>query len=91
MRFSCFKAYFLEVTSYWRTFYKIRYTGCILKICRNFTYEVVGQRRRLKAVKKNLPQKLNVNLFFDIEFFKYFFRVLHKASSSGLKFGRTFT
>jgi hypothetical protein len=43
MRFSCFKAYFLEVTSHWRTFYKIYYTGCILKICRNFTYEVVGQ------------------------------------------------
>jgi hypothetical protein len=64
---------------------------CILKICLNFTYEVVGQRRRLKAVKKNLPQKLNVNLFFDIDFFKYFFRILHEASSSRLKFGRTFT
>jgi hypothetical protein len=24
MRFSCFKAYFLEVTSHWRTFYKIK-------------------------------------------------------------------
>jgi hypothetical protein len=35
-------------------------------MCRNFTYEVVKQRRRLKAVKKNVPQKLNVNLFFDI-------------------------
>jgi hypothetical protein len=32
-----------------------------------------------------LPQKLNVILFFDIEFFKYFFRVLHEASSSWLK------
>jgi hypothetical protein len=31
----------------------------------NFTYEVVGQPRRLKAVKKNVFQKLNVNLFFD--------------------------
>jgi hypothetical protein len=29
--------------------------------------------------------KLNVSLFFDIEFFKYFFRVLHEASSSWLK------
>jgi hypothetical protein len=56
-----------------------------------FTYEVVGQRRRLTAVKKKLPQKLNVNLFFDIEFLKYFFRVLHEASSSQLKFGKTFT
>jgi hypothetical protein len=38
--------------------------------------EVVGQRRRLKALKKNLI------FFFYIEFFKYFFRVLHEASSS---------
>jgi hypothetical protein len=51
--------------------------GCIFKMCRNFTYEVVGQRRKLKAIKK-----INVIVFFDIEFFKYFFRVLHEASSS---------
>jgi hypothetical protein len=33
MRFPCFKAYFLEVTSHWRTFYKIRmiYRGVFLK------------------------------------------------------------
>jgi hypothetical protein len=49
-------------------------------MCRNFTYEVVGQSRRLKAIKKIVPQKLNVILFLDIEFFKYFFRVLHEAS-----------
>jgi hypothetical protein len=42
-------------------------------MCRNFTYEVVEQRRRLKAIKKIVAQKLNVILFFDIEFFKYFF------------------
>jgi hypothetical protein len=47
---------------------------------RNFTYEVVEQRRRLKAIKKNVAQKINVVLFFHIEFFKYFFRVLHEAS-----------
>jgi hypothetical protein len=29
--------------------------GCIFKMCRNFTYEVVGQRRRLKAIKKIIP------------------------------------
>jgi hypothetical protein len=51
-------------------------------MCRNFTYEVVGQRRKLRAIKKNVPQKINVILFFDIEFFKYFFRVLHETSSS---------
>jgi hypothetical protein len=28
--------------------------------------------------------------FFDIEFFKYFFRVLHEARSSWLKFGHAF-
>jgi hypothetical protein len=59
-------------------------------MCRNFTYEGVGQRRRLKAIKKIVPQKLNIILFFDIEFFKYFFRVLHEASSSWLKFCRGF-
>jgi hypothetical protein len=43
--------------------------GCILKMCRNFTYEVVGQRRRLKATIKNRTSKNNnVNLFFDIIF-----------------------
>jgi neutral trehalase len=33
----------------------------------NFTYKIVGQRRRLKAIKakKIVPQKLNVILFFD--------------------------
>jgi hypothetical protein len=31
-----------------------------------------------------------VNLFFDIECFKYFFRVLHEASSSWLKLFRVF-
>jgi hypothetical protein len=34
-------------------------------------------------------QKLNVILFFDIECFKYFFRVLHEANSSWLKFCRS--
>jgi hypothetical protein len=59
-------------------------------MCRNFTYEVVDQRRRLKAIKKIVAQKINVILFFDIEFFKYFFRVLHEASSSWLKFLQNF-
>jgi hypothetical protein len=56
----------------------------VFKICRNFNfnYEVVGQHRKLKAIKKIVAQKINVILFFDIEFFKYFFRVLHEASSS---------
>jgi hypothetical protein len=40
--------------------------------------------------KKMGPQKLNVILFFDIEFFKYFFRVLYEANSSWLKLFRTF-
>jgi hypothetical protein len=47
-----------------------------------FTYEVVWQRRRLKAIKKIVAQKINVILFFDMEFFKHFIRVLHEASSS---------
>jgi hypothetical protein len=36
-------------------------TGCIFKMCRNFTDEVVEQRRRLKALKKKCSSKL----FFD--------------------------
>jgi hypothetical protein len=35
-----------------------------------------------KQLKKIVAQKINVILVFDIEFFKYFFRVLHEASSS---------
>jgi hypothetical protein len=31
-----------------------------------------------------------MSIYFLTEFFKYFFRVLHEASSSRLKFGRTF-
>jgi hypothetical protein len=57
-------------------------------MCRNFTYEVVGQRRRLKAIKKILPEKLIV-FYFLTDFFKYVFRVLHEASSSWLKFCRS--
>jgi hypothetical protein len=53
---------------------------------RNFTCKVVGQRKRIKAIKKKVAQKISVNLFFDIEFFKYFFQVLHEASSSWLNF-----
>jgi hypothetical protein len=59
-------------------------------MCRNFTYEVVEQRRRLKAIKKKVAQKINVILFFDTDFLKYFFRVLHEASSSWLKFVHNF-
>jgi hypothetical protein len=60
-------------------------------MCRNFTYEVEGQRKRLKAIKKKIvAQKINVILSFDIEFFKYFFRVPHEASSSWLKFVHAF-
>jgi hypothetical protein len=48
-------------TSHSRTFYKICiHTGYIFKI-----YPVM--------LKKKIPQKLNVNLFFDIEFFKFFY------------------
>jgi hypothetical protein len=39
-------------------------TGCIFKICRNFTYEVMGQRRRLKAVKKKFSSKIKCQFIF---------------------------
>jgi hypothetical protein len=33
--------------------------GCIFKMCRNFTYEVVGQRGRIKATKKIVQGERN--------------------------------
>jgi hypothetical protein len=42
----------------------------------------MGQRRRLKATIKNCTSK--------IKFFKYFFRVLHEASTARLKLFRVF-
>jgi hypothetical protein len=32
------------------------------------------------GIKKSCSSKINVILFFDIEFFKYFFQVLHEVS-----------
>jgi hypothetical protein len=46
-------------------FIKYDIQGCIFKMCRNLTYEVVGQCRRLKQLKKIVPQKLDAILFFD--------------------------
>jgi hypothetical protein len=39
--------------------------------------------RRLKRI---VAQKIHVFLFFDIEFFRYFFRVLREASGSLLEY-----
>jgi hypothetical protein len=39
-----------------------------------------------EILRKIIAQKINVILFCDIEFFRYFFRVLHEASSSWLKY-----
>jgi hypothetical protein len=38
--------------------------GCIFKMCRNFTYEVVGQRRKLKAIKQNCSAKNKCHFIF---------------------------
>jgi hypothetical protein len=39
--------------------------GCIFKMCRTFTYEVVGQRRKLiKAIKKNCSSKNKWHFIF---------------------------
>jgi hypothetical protein len=61
-------------------FIKYDTEGVFFKMCRNFNYEVVGQHRRLKAIKQIVAQKIHVILFFDIEFFKYFFLVLHETT-----------
>jgi hypothetical protein len=52
MRFPCFKAYFLEVTSHWRIFYKIWYTWC-LKI-REFRIQNVVGKGPVELEKKSL-------------------------------------
>jgi hypothetical protein len=36
----------------------------ILKMCQNFTYEVVEQRRRLKATIKNCNSKIKCQYIF---------------------------
>jgi hypothetical protein len=41
-------------------------------MCRNFTYEVVGQSKTKSNKKKIVAQKINVILFFD-RIFKIFF------------------
>jgi RecA/RadA recombinase len=33
-------------------------------MCRNFTYEVVGQRRKLKVIKKNCSSKNKCHFIF---------------------------
>jgi hypothetical protein len=38
-----------------------------------------------KQLKKIVARGINVILFFDIEFFFYFFRVLHEAGGSWLE------
>jgi hypothetical protein len=37
---------------------------CIFKMCPKFTYEVVGQRRKLKAIKKNCSSKNKCHFIF---------------------------
>jgi hypothetical protein len=45
-------------------FIKHHIQGCIFKMCRNVTYEVVGQRRKLKAIKKNCSSKNKCRFIF---------------------------
>jgi hypothetical protein len=50
-------------------------------MCRNFTTRLWDKVENLNKFKKIVAQKINVILFFE-----YFFRVLHEASSSWLKY-----
>jgi hypothetical protein len=38
--------------------------GCIFKMCRNFTYEVEEQRKRLTAILKNCSSKNKCHFIF---------------------------
>jgi hypothetical protein len=40
-------------------FIKYDTEGVFFKMCRNFNYEVVGQHRRLKAIKQIVAQKMS--------------------------------
>jgi hypothetical protein len=64
--------------------------GVFLKCAEILPTRLVDNVEDLKQLKKIVAQKINVILFFDIEFFRYFFRVLHEASSSWLKFVHSF-
>jgi hypothetical protein len=61
------------------------YKGVFLKFA-----EILPTRLWNNVKEKIVGQKINVILFFDLEFFKYFSRVLHEASSSWLKFLHSF-
>jgi hypothetical protein len=61
------------------------YKGVFLKFA-----EILLTRLWNNVKEKIVGQKINVILFFDLEFFKYFSRVLHEASSSWLKFLHSF-
>jgi hypothetical protein len=66
------------------------YKGVFLKSAEILPTRLCNNVEDYAQLKKNVAQKINVILFFDIGFFKYFFRVLHEASSSSLKFLHNF-
>jgi hypothetical protein len=70
-------------------YHSMMYKGVFLK-CAEILPTRLWDNAEKKTIKKNLSSKNKFILFFDIEFFKYFFRVLHKASSSWLKFLHNF-
>jgi hypothetical protein len=63
MRFLVLKHIFYRLLRIGVHFIKHDKQGCIFKMCRNFTYEVVGQRRKLKAIKKNCSSKNKFRIF----------------------------
>jgi hypothetical protein len=64
--------------------------GCMFKMCPNFTYEVVGQRRRLKAIKKYCTSKIKCHFIFWQNFLNIFSEFYMKSVSSWLTFCRAF-
>jgi hypothetical protein len=49
----------------------------------NFTYEVVGQRRRLKAIKKKCSSKNKCHFIFPQNFLNIFFEFYMKPVAGG--------
>jgi hypothetical protein len=72
------------------TFIKHDIQGVFFKCAENLHTRLWDNVEDKKQIKKIVAQKINVILLFDIEFFRYFFQVLHEVSRLWLKYLYTF-
>jgi hypothetical protein len=63
-------------------FIKYDIQGVFLKCAEILPTTLFDNVEDWEQLRKVVAQKINIILFFDIEFFKHFFRVLHEAGGS---------